>query len=363
MHVAQGRVFRRRCSAWLENKIKAVSCGGLFFASCPIHWHVGYYFVRLSLFLPASVENINSDWDGPKRCNMTNDKETDMNKHTLYSRLGTGLLPSGSPLRGLCLGCMIALSATSLPLQANTTPTINLFPSSVVENLRTSANSAQTLEEGMHPIVKQMEEQLALYQESRCGAGDADQGCTAIREILGATYTAMLEQMESHLPSIRIAMESTKKSVGGRLRKELGHKMTPRDLQRLLSGDNRSGKRIRQRAGKRKGRISSMLSKYSSLVAMAPNQGQPMATLAADIYLDAMDTVDQIGKLEMNITQSKTAIALGSLYYGEPSEAMVATVGRVKALLFGEMDEMPIPSDNIQGQAAGGFDDTALLIR
>lgn len=253
------------------------------------------------------------------------------------------------------------VSSIASGAMANSRPTINLFPTSVVEQLRNSATSAQELEDGMQPIVAQLEKQMDLYKSSQCDTADADQGCAQIRKTLGETYSQMLGQLSDRLPSLRTAMSSIKSGVGTRIRKELGNKMTPRDLQRMLGGE-RDDKRIRNISGKRKsGRISGMLSKYSEMISMTNTHGGPTPALAAEIYLDSVGAMNEIEAMEMNIAHARTTIELGGYYFGEPSEAMVATVQGVKGLLFGEVDDVTIPDDAIQGEEKQDvFDDSAL---
>ncbi len=247
-------------------------------------------------------------------------------------------------------------------VQAKTGPSIQLFPSSVVENLRSSSEAARSMEDGLHPVVQQMEQQLRLYEDAQCAGESADPGCTAIKQNLSETYSRMLGQFEAQLPAMRSAMVSTRKTLGGRIRGELGRKMTPRDLQRLIEGKHNKASKIRQVSSKRKGRISQTLAKYHKMISLQANQGDPLAVLAADIYLDASETLEYIDSIEMEIARSRAVMVPGTLWYGEPSEAMVATVSGVKGLLFGEVEDAGIPDDRIGGREPGGFDDSDLII-
>ena len=63
-----------------------------------------------------------------------------------------------------------ALYSTVLltPVNATTAPTLNLFPTSVVANLQTSASSAEAMENNLEHIVVKMENQAQLYNDSQC---------------------------------------------------------------------------------------------------------------------------------------------------------------------------------------------------
>lgn len=256
---------------------------------------------------------------------------------------------------------VIALACVLLASPAGAAqPTINLFPASVVENLKQSSQSAEQLEATMLPTIEKMKEQIALYDASHCDDGSTDSGCNAIRDTLGTTYKEMLDQMAEQLPAIKQSMSSIRRSMGKRLQQELGNRRTPRDLQALLSGKTKTARSVRQHTGKPRGRLSSLFGEYSSMIALHGSQNNSLPALASDMYLDAMETGDEIEKMELNINQSRAVLAISSLYYGEPSDAMVETVNAAKALLFGEVDDQALPNSPVLQQASDGFDDSEL---
>ncbi len=186
---------------------------------------------------------------------------------------------------------------------------------------------------------------------------EADTGCAALKRSLGEGYKAFLDQLQGSLPPVEAAMSNIKNSVGGRIAREMGNNMTPRDLQRMLDGGGQPAKRVRHISGKRKGRISAVLGKYREMVAMGPNQGESMAVLASDIYLDASETLEEVGMIQADIARAKVLIDVGGIYF-DPSPQMMATVGAVKSLLFGEVSDSTIPNDRFQGEEPGKFDDS-----
>jgi len=229
------------------------------------------------------------------------------------------------------------------PTNLATTPTLNLFPTSVVENLQASADSAKEMEDSMEGIVAQMDNQLQLYKESKCEASDADAGCTQIKKGINTTYMSMLDKMQAQLPTMKRAMQSTAKTLGKNIRTELGRKMTVLDLQRLIQGKKGGVKNIRKISGRRQGRMSGMLSQYHKMISLSSHKTQTQAILAAEIYADATETLDYINLIQMEIDQSKVMGGLSTLWNGEPSEQMVSTVLSVKTMLFGDVEGDVIP--------------------
>lgn len=255
------------------------------------------------------------------------------------------------------LGGMLSLSPPNYA-----TPTLNLFPTSVVENLQASAQTAKQMESSMETIIAQLENQMVLFNDSKCDANDSDAGCAEIKKGISRTYGKLLDEMEQQLPEIKQAMLATEKTLGRNIRSELGKKMTPLDLQRLVQGKKNNAKSVRRISGKRQGRMSKMLSQYHSMIALSNNQGQSQAMLAAEIYTDAAETLDYIALLESEISRSKGISAIGEIWNGEPSDEMVATVNSVKTLLFGEQDQAGIP-DIVQNHfQSNGVDDSDWVI-
>ena len=70
--------------------------------------------------------------------------------------------------------------AIALPLsafaQANA-PTIRLFPTTVVEDLRQTSSVAKEMETGLQEVIGRLDQQQQLYQESKCDGAESDPGC------------------------------------------------------------------------------------------------------------------------------------------------------------------------------------------
>ena len=263
-----------------------------------------------------------------------------------------------SNLIRLAICASLATTTLYAPSSLAASPTLNLFPTSVVENLQASADSAKAMESSMEGIVAQMDNQMQLYNDSKCEASDADAGCTQIKKGINNTYMKMLGEMEAQLPVMKRAMESTARKLGGNIRTELGRKMTTLDLQRVIQGKKGGPQNIRKVSGKRQGRMSKSLSRYHSLISISSNKGQNQAMLAAEIYADSVETLDYIELIQMEINQSKMLGGIGTIWNGEPSEQMMATVGSVKALLFGEEDGDGFIPENVAPSSDPALDDS-----
>ena len=246
-------------------------------------------------------------------------------------------------LMSLACGCALALSqvpALALSQSASQTrPKINLFPTSVVESLSETSRAARDMESGMYDVVAKLDKQKQAYQSTQCDDSD-DQGCVQLRKAMRSTYKDMLEVMQSSIPEMRSSLDITATSMGGSLRGEIGRKMTPGDVQRILAGRSASSQGVSSATttgSARQGKLSKMFSRYYELVKRGGKQADALPVLASQIYLDSMQSLYYLDLIEAEIGSQSTELVL-ELEWGELTDQMTATVGDVKALLWGETD-------------------------
>lgn len=231
------------------------------------------------------------------------------------------------------------IAAGGIAAAATQSPTIRLFPTTVVENIKHTGEAARAMEQDLQGVIESLNQQEALYIASKCEGAGAEQGCREIAGQLGQTYLEMLNLMETRLPGMEDSVRATNVSLQKRIRTELGHKTTPRGLQKLLA--NRPQKVAESpRYRRRSGRLSEKFRQYYKLVAMAPtsNSGGSLAAVAAEIYLDTQEVQDLIALTRDEISRAKLMIDLDQAY-GIITPEMFDMVGRVKTILFGEAAE------------------------
>ena len=237
---------------------------------------------------------------------------------------------------GLALSQATAFAALQQDQQAR--PKINLFPTSVVESLSQTSQAARDMESGMYEVVSRLDKQNQAYQGTNCENSD-DKGCLQLREAIRTTYKAMLDVMQASIPDMRRSLEATTHSMGGSLRGEIGRKQTPGDVQRILAGRSTSQQAIDVTSGgsPRQGKLSKMFARYYELVKRGGNQSDALPVLASQIYLDSVQSLYFLDLLEAEIGSQSTELVL-ELEWGELTDQISATVGDVKALLWGETD-------------------------
>ncbi len=222
-----------------------------------------------------------------------------MNTHTASVNVEAERPKRCRALAGLALAYTL-MAAMYVPqdVLAATGPSIRLFPTTVLEDIRQTSQVAAAMESGLQDIIARLDQQLQLYRESRCEGNEEDPGCARLARQLGATYLEMLNAMGEQLPDMEQAVNSTQTSLEKRLRKELGQKMTPWGLQELLlgngNGEGTAAPRpsLRGRSGMR---LSDRFRQYYQLVAQSGvSNGHSLAVIASDIYLDMQETADAI---------------------------------------------------------------------
>ncbi len=234
----------------------------------------------------------------------------------------------------LCLLCVLV--AHSVAAQA---PTIRLFPTNVVENVKETGRVARDMENSLQSSIADLEQQWRLYQESKCEGAESDPGCDQIAKQLGDTYLVMLLLMDASLPRMQASVQTTVNSLEKRLGTELGEKMTARDLQQLLADQSPDGRRSEPNRNKQPmGRLSERFRQYYQLVAQTQARAQgSMALVAAEIYLDGKEVLELIALTQGEISRSRVMIEMRN-EFGELTPELNEVLTGVKSILFGEDD-------------------------
>ena len=211
-------------------------------------------------------------------------------------------------LRVAGISLAIALLATAQSSSAADAPTIRLFPTTVVEDLRQTSSVAREMESGLQEVIGRLDQQQQLYEQSKCDGAEDDPGCRRLAKQLGATYLDMLGIMEQRLPDMEHTVNNTRLSLEKRIRSELGNKMTSWTLQETLLGGNPQKNTsaptpsMRGRSGMR---LSERFKQYYKLVASSSSQtDQSLAVLASDIYLDMDETSTLIARTREEIARA-----------------------------------------------------------
>jgi len=244
------------------------------------------------------------------------------------------------PLARIFLAVLIiALAALASRDSLANTPTIRLFPTTVVEDLKQTGNVARDMETGLQEVIGRLDQQQALYLESKCDGAEDDSGCQRLARQIGASYLEMLNIMEERLPDMEHTVNNTRHSLEKGLRNELGKKMTPWTLQETLIGGNanaaatQASPALRGRSGMR---LSERFKQYYQLVATSGAKGdQSLAVLASDIYLDMEETTLLIQRTRQEIARATLMEQLNQSF-GIITPEMIEVVGGVKSILFGD---------------------------
>ena len=242
--------------------------------------------------------------------------------------------------RAFCLSFLVVMILSVQAHAKVNKPTIRLFPTTVVEDLRQTSSVAQEMETGLQEVIDRLDQQQQLYNESKCDGAEDDPGCQRLAKQIGTTYLEMLSIMEERLPDMEHTVNNTRLSLEKRLRTELGIKMTSWTLQETLLGGNPQGDAtsapspsMRGRSGMR---LSERFKQYYKLVASSSSQSdQSLAVLASDIYLDMDETSELIARTREEIARASLIEQLNQSF-GTITPEMMEVVGGVKSILFGD---------------------------
>ncbi|MGB5438543.1 MAG: hypothetical protein WBN57_04630 [Gammaproteobacteria bacterium] len=257
--------------------------------------------------------------------------------------------------RLLLAGCLLPMTAFASP----TAPTIKLFPTTVLEEIKHTGNVAAEMETGLQALIGQLDEQQKLYVESKCEGNEGDPGCERIARQLGKSYLEMLNIMAEKLPEMETAVNATSASLEKRIRKELGQKRTSWTLQELLIGEE-TGKQATSRQPSLRGRsgmrLSARFSQYYQLVARNGSKtNSSLAVIASDIYLDMQETSSLIARTREEISRATLMEQLNQSF-GTITPEMQEVVAGVKSILFGEEEDVAPMAIAPTGPAEVGFE-------
>jgi hypothetical protein len=241
------------------------------------------------------------------------------------------------------LAILVCVIATGLGGVARAeAPTIMLFPTTVLEEIKHTGNVASEMETGLQAVIARLDEQQQLYLASKCQGNEGDPGCERMARQLGKSYLEMLDIMAERLPEMETAVNATSASLEKRIRKELGQKKTPWTLQELLIGGAEEGSAakgpvLRGRSGMR---LSDRFKQYYNLVARSNGQeSSSLAVIASDIYLDMQETSLLIARTREEISRATLMEQLNQSF-GTITPEMQEVVAGVKSILFGEEGEI-----------------------
>lgn len=243
-------------------------------------------------------------------------------------------------------GCLMGGCLLLLPMAVHAssqTPTIKLFPTTVLEEIKHTGNVAAEMETGLQTVIARLDEQQQLYIQSKCEGNEGDPGCEQIARQMGKSYLEMLTIMGDKLPEMETAVNSTSASLEKRIRRELGQKKTSWTLQELLAGaqlegtDKADRPALRGRSGMR---LSDRFHQYYKLVARSGGEvNSSLAVIASDIYLDMQETSSLIARTREEISRATLMEQLNQSF-GTITPEMQEVVAGVKSILFGEEEPL-----------------------
>ena len=230
------------------------------------------------------------------------------------------------------LTCITLLLTEFASANVGTGPAVNLFTPVSIESLSETSRSARELESSLELLISKLEAQANLYEAADC-AVTYDNGCQKLRRGMKQTYKSLLTEMQEHLPNIRTVLRrpgihSLAHALG------VGTENDPGDLQRLVSGrsetTNSAGRGLKNTRGSR---LSGLFEGYYKLVKRNSGSNSTSTVLAAQLYLDSVNSAKYLDLIEAEIDSQHTELLL-ELEWVELTDQMNGTVDNVKTFLW-----------------------------
>ena len=99
---------------------------------------------------------------------------------------------AGMRLARTLASLVLAISLPVTALAQSNAPTIRLFPTTVVEDLRQTSSVAKEMESGLQEVIGRLDQQQQLYNESKCDGAESDPGCQRLAKQLKSDCAANL---------------------------------------------------------------------------------------------------------------------------------------------------------------------------
>ena len=231
--------------------------------------------------------------------------------------------------------CAVLMPAAKAVAQGSG-PAVSLLPSGVQEGVKYTRERTEQMTEQLEPLISDLQKQYETYTTMSCD-GAIDEGCQQIRSNIGQQYGKLTKRVSSELPEIERRTQEALKTLGERLRSQVGRNMTPRDVQESLAktgAAEREGTRASRRPRRQRlGVARNFQALVGALAGIGDRENQ--MSVATDWY------VELDGMLEV-IQLAQTSIASAVPWtdgVGVVDERMIGTVNAVATMLFGTTED------------------------
>lgn len=230
-------------------------------------------------------------------------------------------------------------------------PVVQLDPTVLIQEIKESRSIADGLQADIQAELAEVERHQADLQRLGCHAEDTAWRCKAPRQALREAYARLLDNTEARLPPLQDAVDR----IAAKLKTRIATSGSPlsSDAQQRLLGAQPRAANTPQLLGVSGFRLSAHLEKLQRLVGGAASGTVSIDVIAADLYLDMVESARIIDALGDAVATSKIRLAL------RPGEEIALltdeAISEVQAQVFGPgIDVGQVPALPF-GSASGDF--------
>ena len=231
-------------------------------------------------------------------------------------------------------------------------PRIDLFSEAIKEEVaqetRESTEAYNAMLEDDRMLSAEIRRLKESYEASACGTANPTRGsgCAEIKTQLADAMLKVMEFVSEQIPNILVPMEKTVDTLGKIIRRELGRKRTPGELEGLLQGAGIESDRettTRRRSGMKKGSLTRMPEVFAKMTTALSAEQTPDAVRYSTMYLDNLEGVESFRKVQMDLNNIKTALKAEKAKAVFSNDGLFDDVGSILAILLGDQaDPTPI---------------------
>ena len=210
------------------------------------------------------------------------------------------------------------------------------------QDFKSTTQSAVQYENEIGGLIQRLNDTLSLFESTNCASKPQEESCVILSQTMHENYKLLLDAATEKLPEVQKSITRTQRRIANELIDNVGFR-SYNDLQSHFqsyaenskNGNNNSAGRdlITRRSGGGV-RLSERLRQIQKIFSVNMNSEPPVVTVAT-MLLDMQDSEKILNSLLSEMEAQKMTLALSESFGGVP-EQMIASVGKIKELIFGE---------------------------
>ncbi len=249
---------------------------------------------------------------------------------------------------------MLAIALTTVAINAQAAPQINLFPISIKESLKQAEGASMIMQSETVRISQEMRDIEELYTSSKCDQLTTDAGCRELKSQMGNKFMELNGALRSTIPAVQKAVTTAQKQLATSLSK-LGHKNTPAQLS--TQNHNQMSQHRPDISRVRHPGFSKLTKLFRSMNKAIGGKQTNQFALAADTYQGLTAVKEELALLDTNIKNNELIESI-KFNMGDISDEDFDTIASFRKIVMGdELDAGEMQPAYQDDSSPSGYED------